>query len=63
MVNVFLARPTGKFLGQTEILKSQSRFPGWDVLNGSSVSFGQQGTGVCVHMMEQDLGASSKGGG
>ena len=32
----FLIRPTGKFLGQTEILKNLSRFPDWDVPNGNS---------------------------
>ena len=31
MVNVFLDRPTGKFPGQTEVLKKLSRFPDWDV--------------------------------
>ena len=32
----FLGRPTWKLPGQTEILKSYSRFPSWDVPNGSS---------------------------
>ena len=35
MVNVFLVRPTGKFPGQTEILKRQSRFPDWVIPNGN----------------------------
>ena len=32
----FLVRPTGKFLGQTEILKRWSRCPRWDVPKGNS---------------------------
>ena len=36
MVNVFMVRTIGKFPGQTEILKRQSRFPSWDVPNGNS---------------------------
>ena len=36
MVNDFLVRPTGKFPGQTEILKRLPRFPDWDVPNGNS---------------------------
>ena len=37
MVNVFVVRPTGKFLGQTEILKRLSRFPGWESFEGKFV--------------------------
>ena len=33
---LFLVCPTGKFPGQTEILKRLSRFPKWNVPNGNS---------------------------
>ena len=58
MVNVFLACPTGKFLGQKLLFRVRARVrvefnsTGMLAVKTCNVSFCQQGTGVCSHMME-----------